>query len=166
MNRNIVLIFLHYVFESAWQPTVEISATVCNKKAKNTYVLTPTYFQNVPVVLECTNFWQPFIKASIQVVQNFTLLIPFYPSVCAIRLQLEEFWQLQVILKRHLTERKMKWSTHQCRACLDLSTKRLHTHWRMTQFAILLPFYSFKEFQLWQYSKFICFNFALTFPRF
>ena len=126
MNRNVVLIFLHYVFESAWQPTVEISATVCNKKAKNTYVLTPTYFQNVPVVLECTNFWQPFIKASIQVVQNFTLLIPFYPSVCAIRLQLEEFWQLQVILKRHLTERKMKWSTHQCRACLDLSTKRLH----------------------------------------
>ena len=106
MNRNIVLIFLHYVFESAWQPTVEISATVCNKKAKNTYVLTPTYFQNVPVVLECTNFWQPFIKASIQVVQNFTLLIPFYPSVCAIRLQLEEFWQLQVILKRHLTNGK------------------------------------------------------------
>ena len=66
------------------------------------------YFQNVSVVLECTNFRQRLIKASVQVVPNFTLLTPFYPSVCAIHLQLDEFWQWQVILKPDFTEWKMK----------------------------------------------------------
>ena len=81
---------------------------VCNEKAKNTYALPVLYFQNVPVGLKCTNYRQLFVKASVQVVQNFVLLSPFHPSVCAIRLQLDDFWQLQIVLKRIFTELKIQ----------------------------------------------------------
>ena len=108
INRNIILIFYitcwsHYVWV-----TVEISAMVCHEKAKRSYSLTVTYFQNVPIVLECTNCRRPFIKGSIKVAPTFTLLTPSYPSLCAIHLQSDKCCQPQVIWKLDFTERKMK----------------------------------------------------------